>query len=164
MPTKLRKGQNVPYGQADELGLFRNQGVSMESFIPLGDSRRDPSKVKFLRDEKTGKEVKSPVEGQAFDATSENVAEMLMASRPDRYERYFEKALDSVMALFEYNTSDYDNVLYRFFTEEGNGTTSYPAWGNRSTADSVVYAAHILALKMMKQYESVVLAGQYRNW
>lgn len=156
------KPPELPYGHLSE--LLKDGGISVDDIIPPNDHRRDPAFTKFLRDPKNGAERRSSSEGDTFEVDSESVAEMLLATRPERYDRYFSEAFAFLSGIVgQTNTTDMDSVLWNFMSLQSDAPSSYPGQ-IRSMPDNIIAAAHIIAIKMLKHYESIVLTGQYRQW
>jgi hypothetical protein len=147
-----------PFGQTK----VYNAGVSIDQFISKDDARRAPSAMKFFRDS-NGRLTLDPSKGSPVNPQSmEEVAEMLLASRPQRYHEFYLEALRIVTGVIGYtNTSDMDNALFRFMSEEPNAQDSYRGQDHGQMYHVVQEAAHLMAIDMIKRYESRILEGQF---
>jgi len=150
--------------QVADLGSGNPVGIPVEKVIPIGDQRRSPQNNRLMKDPVSGAQTFDPTIGVLVGNKATDIAEMLLHSRPERYDRYFSESLHFIQGIIgNENSTDMDNSLWRFMSEESNAPDSYVGQ-ERSMVDNVINAAHIMTVKRIKREEARIMKGDYLSW
>lgn len=136
-----------------------NEG-NVVDYIPFDSYKRGKTgKFNVRVDETTN--TRDP-EGKKVVLNYEQMAEVLMNERPERYEQFFQMyVVHYTNAFAGWNSSDDDNEFNYWEGDEGANSESY---GRDIPITRVIRIAHKSAVEAVLNYERTLLSQQYLEW
>jgi len=141
------------------MAAYSDNTGNVEEYIPF-DSHKRAKKDTFNIRVDTATNTRCP-NGTAVTYNHKQMAEVLIAERPERFEHFFKMYLEAYTGAFAgWDTSDDDNEI-RHWESYGADSESY---GRDRNDTRMVRMANSAAILAVRQYERNILSQNYLEW